>query len=341
MLGNPPYQDETVGDNKTKAAAVYNLFMDASQEVGDAALMIHPARFLFNTGSTPKQWDQKMLNSDHFQILNYFPNSSDVFPNTSIKGGVAISLYDSNKTVEPIRHFVVHPELRSIFEKVKLVTQDFSVGSIASIVYAPESYRFNDFMHNENPDVESLLSKGHKYDFKTSVLSKLDGKIFFDNKQTDDSIEILGLAKGKRVFKWINRNYITTPINFNNYKIFVPEANGSGALGEVLSTPLIGQPLIGHTQTFLSIGNFENLQSAENALKYIKSKFARVLLGILKVTQHNPKNTWKYVPLQDFTSNSDIDWSVSIPEIDQQLYKKYGLSPEEIDFIETHVKEME
>ncbi len=65
------------------------------------------------------------------------------------------------------------------------------------------------------------------------------------------------------------------------------------------------------------------------------------MLGILKVTQDNLKNTWSYVPLQDFTSNSDIDWSKSIPEIDQQLYKKYGLSAEEIEFVETHVKEME
>lgn len=65
------------------------------------------------------------------------------------------------------------------------------------------------------------------------------------------------------------------------------------------------------------------------------------MLGVLKVTQHNPKSTWKYVPLQDFTANSDIDWTKSIPEIDQQLYKKYNLYPEEIDFIETHVKEMD
>ncbi len=76
-------------------------------------------------------------------------------------------------------------------------------------------------------------------------------------------------------------------------------------------------------------------------MKYVKSKFARTMLGILKITQDNPPEKWKYVPLQDFTSNSDIDWSKSIPEIDQQLYKKYGLSPEEIKFIEIHVKEME
>ena len=76
-------------------------------------------------------------------------------------------------------------------------------------------------------------------------------------------------------------------------------------------------------------------------MKYIKSKFARTMLGVLKVTQHNSRKTWYYVPLQDFTSSSDIDWSQSVAEIDVQLYKKYGLSQEEIEFIETNVREMD
>ena len=65
------------------------------------------------------------------------------------------------------------------------------------------------------------------------------------------------------------------------------------------------------------------------------------MLGILKVTQDNPPNTWRYVPLQDFTSASDIDWSGTVEEIDKQLYKKYKLTKAEIKFIETHVKAME
>ena len=98
--------------------------------------------------------------------------------------------------------------------------------------------------------------------------------------------------------------------------------------------------MIGHTDTFLSIGKLDNEEEANALLKYIKSKFARTMLGVKKATQHNPRSTWEYVPLQDFTTDSDIDWSKSIPEIDQQLYQKYDLSPEEISFIETHVKEM-
>ena len=75
-------------------------------------------------------------------------------------------------------------------------------------------------------------------------------------------------------------------------------------------------------------------------MKYIKTKFARAMLGTLKITQHNIQETWLNVPLQDFTGNSDIDWSKSVSEIDKQLYKKYGLSKEEISFIESKVREM-
>lgn len=75
-------------------------------------------------------------------------------------------------------------------------------------------------------------------------------------------------------------------------------------------------------------------------MKYVKTKFARTMLGILKRTQDNPPEKWKYVPLQNFTSNSDIDWSKSVAEIDRQLYKKYLLDEKEIDFIESYVKEM-
>ena len=129
--------------------------------------------------------------------------------------------------------------------------------------------------------------------------------------------------------------------NLEKYKVWVPKANGSGAIGEVLSTPLIGTPLIGTTHSFISIGAFDNETEASNTLKYVKTKFARAMLGVLKITQDNPPAKWQKVPHQDFTTNSDIDWSKSIPEIDQQLYKKYALSQEEIDFIETRVKAME
>ena len=125
------------------------------------------------------------------------------------------------------------------------------------------------------------------------------------------------------------------------YKVVIPKSNGSGAIGEVLSTPILGEPILGYTQSFIGIGAFEKEAEADAALKYVKTKFMRTMLGILKVTQDNNTDVWKFVPLQDFTSNSDIDWSQNIPDIDRQLYSKYNLSDDEIDFIEKMIKPMD
>ena len=125
------------------------------------------------------------------------------------------------------------------------------------------------------------------------------------------------------------------------YKVFVPESNGSGTFGEILSTPVVAEPYESCTPTFISIGNFETKIEAENTLKYIKTKLCRALLGIMKKTQHNSAPNWAYIPIQDFTNNSDIDWSKSIPDIDKQLYTKYNLSEEEITYIESMVRPME
>ncbi len=176
---------------------------------------------------------------------------------------------------------------------------------------------------------------------KSNIFERLP-QIFFDEKPQDGAeyIQILGRESNERVYKYVRRDYINTVSNLDKYKIFLPKANGIGVLGEVLSAPILCGPMIGATETFLSIGTFEQKSEAEAAMKYIKTKFARVLLGVLKTTQDITPEKWKCVPLQDFTSSSDINWSATIADIDKQLYKKYNLSEEEINFIETKVKEM-
>ncbi len=175
----------------------------------------------------------------------------------------------------------------------------------------------------------------------TNIFERLP-YVFFDSAPNDghDYIQIYGRLSNQRAFKYIRREYVSNVENLDKYKVLVPKSNGSGALGEVVSTPMIGTPMIGHTESFMSIGCFDTRNEAEAALKYIKGKFSRTMLGALKITQDNPPEKWAYVPLQDFTENSDIDWSRTITEIDQQLYAKYGLSQTEIDFIESKVREM-
>ena len=153
---------------------------------------------------------------------------------------------------------------------------------------------------------------------------------------------MIGIQNNKRTWKYFPKAFMDLDHeNLEKWKVLLPRANGSGAIGEVLSTPLIGEPLIGYTQSFIGIGAFGAKNEAEAALKYVKSKFCRTMLGILKITQDNNRDTWRLVPVQDFTNNSDIDWSKSIEEIDKQLYRKYNLSDKEIAFIEEKVRPME
>lgn len=340
VIGNPPYQEEFNDEgNKTYAKPVYNNFMDAAEEVAERVELITPARFLFNAGSTLKAWNAKKLADPHFTVLQYEADASKVFPNTDIKGGVAVSLYDATRTLGPIGTYIPYEELRSIWEKV---TKRGDFAGFDNIVRTAYAYHFTDTLHDENPDAVNRMSKGHAYDLKSNVLEKLPD--IFHEKKPDDGheyIKVLGLVKAKRTYRYIRCDYVNQPDNLPKWKVIVPKSNGSGALGEVLSTPLIGQPLIGHTETFMSIGCFDSKEEAEALLKYIKTKFARTLLGVLKTTQDNPPEKWKFIPIQDFTSTSDIDWSKPVSEIDQQLYAKYGLDDEEIGFIESHVKEMD
>ena len=345
VIGNPPYQEESKGGNDNYRAPIYNEFMDLSNKLANVVTLITPARFLFDAGSTPKDWNKKILNDKHLKIIKFEADSSKIFPRTDIKGGVVITLRDTQKNFESVNEiyspagiYIPFEELNGIMKKVLKNTS----GDLSSIIYSPENYKFTDLLHLENPKAESKLSKGHKYDLKSNVFDKLPD-IFLEQapNSKDNYVKIYGLSKKKRTYRFIKEEYIANKNNFKNWKVFVPKANGSGALGETLSTPLIGKPLIGNTQTFISIGNFKTEFEAEAAMKYIKTKFARVMLGILKITQDNTSSRWRLVPLQDFTPNSDIDWTKSVSEIDQQLYKKYDLTADEIEFIETKVQAME
>lgn len=345
VIGNPPYQDESKGLNDNYRAPIYNNFYDLSLQLSRLVTLITPARFLFNAGSTPKDWNRRMLNDEHLKIIKFIANSGDVFPKTDIKGGVAITLNDRNKKFGSISSNYtpagIYIPFRTLVKIMNQVFQNGKLNGLDTIIYAPENYRFTDKMHNENPTVLDRLSKGHKYDLKSNVFDKLSD-IFLSEDPNDryKYVKIYGLKNRHRTFTFIRKDYVENKTNFEGWKVFIPKANGSGSLGETLSTPLIGKPLVGNTQTFISIGNFKTEFEARAVMKYVKSKFARVMLGILKITQDNTAKVWKLVPMQDFTSNSDIDWSKSVSEIDQQLYKKYGLSDEEINFIKTKVQAM-
>ena len=330
IIGNPPYQEETDSDS-TRKPPVYNLFMDEAFKLGNDVELVTPARFLFNAGYTPKAWNEKMLNSKHFRVLKYYPKGDEVFPNTEIKGGVVVSEYCQNKETEPIVIFTIYDELNTILSKVRNVAKT----SLSTIITSPLNYGLSDLMKKEHSDLSDRL--------RSSAFTNLSS-VFYDEKPKDGNeyIEMVGLLNSKRVFRFVRKDYITDNSDcLDYYNLLLPKASGDGKFGETLAPSLIANPGVAYTQTFIAVGKFKEKYSAENVDKFIKTKFVRALLGVLKITQDCPAPKWKYVPLQDFTSSSDIDWTKNIHEIDLQLYDKYGLSDAERAFIETHVKAME
>ena len=341
-IGNPPYQDETIGDNDSFAPPVYDKFLDAARTIADKVEMIHPARFLFNAGATSKAWNRKMLEDEHFKILEYKDKSNAVFPQTSITGGLAISYYDKEKQFDAIEVFTSYSELNSILNKVKK-RNDFV--SLLDYIYVQN--RFNlEVLFCEYPHLKKYIgSDGTDRRIRNNSIDKI--KLFSDVRRNSDDVAIYAVSNNKRKFVYFpSRFFDMNHENFKKWKVLVSVANGAaGTIGDksarIIGNPIIEKPYVGYTQSFIGIGAFSCKTEAEACCKYVKSKFLRCMLGILKVTQNGSRDTWKYVPLQDFTAKSDIDWTKSVHEIDLQLYKKYGLSDNEVKFIEEKIKELE
>ena len=206
VIGNPPYQDKTKGDNDSFAPPVYHSFMDLSYKLADTVTLITPARFLFNAGSTPKAWNEKMLKDEHLKIVKYEPISGNIFPKTDIKGGVVITLRDKNKNFKsldekyaPAGIFIPFNELTSIMHKV--VNKNFQ--SFSDIIYSRTAYKLTKKLHEDYPNAINKLSKGHAFDMSSNIFHLLP-KVFFEEEPNDEYnyVKILGRDKNKRVYKF-------------------------------------------------------------------------------------------------------------------------------------------
>lgn len=337
VIGNPPYQESVEGSSRSKP--IYHLFMDASYSIAEKSELITPARFLFDSGLTPKSFNRRMLEDVHLRICKYYPDGTEVFPNTDIKGGVVITYHDETKTFSPIRRMYKDERHRPLVEKAINAS---SFRPLSDIIGSQGTFKYTEAFFADNPSARKVLGKGTEDKILSAHFSDSDFTSSFLDRESAGYVKMLARVGGQRVYRWIPDDYVVE--NGNDtlafYKVFVAEAQGSGAYGETLSDTIIGEPGTAQTDTFLAFGKFDNINEANNLSRYLKTKYVRSLLGALKVTQHAASAVWAYVPLQDFTPNSDIDWSQSVADIDRQLYAKYGLTDEEIDFIESHVKEM-
>lgn len=360
VIGNPPYMETTNVNNRQNP--IYHYFYDIAGALSSVYTLISPARFLFNAGLTPSEWNKKMLKDEHLQVVYYSSDSTTCFPNTAINGGVAIVLRNESVKNPPINLFLPDENLRSIASRFNPAGSN----SLKNIVYGGRSdLKFNNaFLEaypNSPQDRLSLIQKkrpavkrlgpNEEYELKTSTIEALPYAFKDYVNNPDDYYHILGLVDSKRVWKYSMRKYLSPRYPNNNniekYKVIISESDGAaGQVGNPVPARLIGKPEIGKpgdtaTSTFISVGAFNTEEEAINCSKYMRTKFLRCLVGILKVTQHNPPSVWAYVPIQDFTSQSDINWNMSISDIDIQLYDKYHFDVFEREFVEKFIAPLE
>lgn len=340
VIGNPPFDQSTLasGDNGQFAPPMYDKFMEESFKVGDKVELVHPARFLFNAGSTPAEFNRRRLNDPHFKVLMYEQSSAKVFANTSIMGGIAVTYHDESEDFGAIGTFTPYEELNSIVRKVSNYP---GFESLVEIIYQQDKFDL-DALYADKPECEKVIgSGGRDKRFRNNCFEKVP--VFTEERENATDIAVFGVTDRARAWRYIPAKYIDTSAPpLRKWKIFTPAANGSSGMlcdqpARIISMPIVAKPDTATTQTFMPMGAFDTEFEAEALLKYVKSKFARVLLAVLKITQDCKRPAWAKIPLQDFTPGSDIDWSKSIAEIDQQLYAKYGLDQDEIDFIEFHI----
>lgn len=326
IVGNPPYQEA----KGTNIVPIFNHFMTLAKEINPRYIsMIMPSRWMKGGNRGLDDFMKETLVDTRIELLHDYIDPKEVFPGVEIKGGVCYllwgkshkgmckySLHDVSKKEQSVERylktegcdsFVRYPICVSILEKVRKFNEQSFSGLVS--VREPYGLKSDFFKHPQKYGVEQLSKDPIK-----------------------NGIKIYGLENLKRVERYVPNSYKVKrrEETLNSYKIFIPNAYGCGAIGEELGTPILGTPMSICTETFYLIGPFQSEDESKNALTYLKTKFFRLLVGLKKITQHTTRDTYSLVPIQDF----------SRPWTDEELYKKYALTDEEIDFIETMIKPM-
>jgi hypothetical protein len=338
IIGNPPYQ-VMGGSGGSNDAPIYQLFANISTRItSHYTSLIMPARW-FAAGRENLLGDfrKRMLSCGNILKLIAYSNGSDVFNNVEIKGGVCYYLEDikrkglckytliessERQTIETdLGQFDVlirEPRLVSIIQKVEFERKKKDTKTVSKI------------MSTDTPfGIPSNPRTSTKTPFSVYTTA---------NAQHD--IMLYHIENQKRKTEYVCKDDIKkNKQDINKYKVFIPIAGGSGNDEKVLGDPEYAPKNSVCSQSFLYAA-FEGEVEAKNFVKYVKTYFFRVLVAAIKITQSAPNRVYQFVPLQDFTENSDIDWSRSIKQIDTQLYKKYKLTDEEISFIESMIKPM-
>lgn len=339
IVGNPPYQ-EIISSNKSNKSLSKQLFPDFIKLTiklnPKYVALITPSRWFTGDaqdGSFIKLRDFIKRNN-HIKAIRNYPVAGNVFPDVFIAGGVNYYLYD--KTYSGKVDFATYTNGRLVSQKRDLFEEGLDI-----VVSSSENYAILQKIRNESFVSLTTITKGRDaFGITGKNANNVSSSTAFN-----DAYE---LRCAHEEIRYVSKDNITKNVELaDKWKVFISKGNGgAGTLGDEKQVAILGKPYIGKaksvcTDSLIPIGCFETEEEALNLQKYIKTKFLRYIVGILKVSQNVSQNVYQFVPLQDFTINSDIDWSKSIPEIDQQLYKKYNLDETEIAFIESMIKPME
>ncbi len=323
VVGNPPYQIMD-GGAKASAKPVYNFFVEQAEALSpEYVSMIMPARW-YSGGKGLDAFREMMLNDKHLKQIHDFVNANDCFTNVEIKGGICYFLWDSKYSGNCLISTHENNAISSALERPLLeknsdtFIRDNQAVEILRKVYTLAEPSFSSIVH-------SAMTFGFRTFFKT-----------FDS--------VIPTAGTTKIYANHSQGYIfTNKIKKGNeyigkWKVYIPEAIGSGDTKTDVINPILGEPNSIATETYIMNGPYDSEEEAKNAIAYINTKFFHFMLGLKKFTQHTTQKVYQFIPLQDFTDDSDINWHSERSEIDNQLYKKYKFSPLEISYIENSVQ---
>lgn len=344
IIGNPPYQLNVgnISGNSSKARAIYHMFIEQAMNLNPRYLtMIVPSRWMTrSTEGIPSDWLDKMINDKRIKVLHDFPDARICFPGVEIKGGVCYFLWErdysgkcsyylhqGDSEINPTPH-VDYLNSRGAGVVIRDVKGQSIIDKIENIE--------NKYIHDDKKNFSGLVSPKDFFTNKQKLTSSWNN---FSKKQDDLHTVKYYLNKSfhKIPFAWIKS--IDIPKNLESvqlHKVFIAAAGGSGTDSQVLGNPFYGEPGSACSQTYLVIGYDPNTHKlskveCENIISYISTRFFRYLVSIKKKTQNGPRSVYQFVPMQDFSES----WT------DEKLYKKYGLSDDEVSFIESMIRPME
>ena len=320
IIGNPPYQLSDGGDTEERqrggAIPLYHKFIQQAKILKPQYIsIIVPSRW-FAGGRGLDEFRDEMLHDTNLRKIVDYPISSECFPGVEIKGGVCYLLWDRDKhglcEVTTLRGKNKSISVRPLLEDGADIFIRYN--EAISILHKVQSFKEKSFA--------PLVSSQKPFGFRTFVTghsTKKDGDVkLYANK----SIGYVAKDEIDQNIQWVDK-----------YKVYITMAYGAGEdfPHQIINVPFLGEPNTCCTETYVVIGPFKDKIKTENVLSYIKTKFFRFLVLLKKNTQHASAKVYQFVPLQDF----------SHPWTDEMLYKKYGLTEEEIAFIESMIRPME